>query len=41
MPIYLRTAGYKIYFWSNERGEAIHFHVTNSKVLSYDFIYSY
>lgn len=28
MPIYLRTAGYKIYFWSNESDEAIHFHLT-------------
>ncbi|MBO6219448.1 MAG: DUF4160 domain-containing protein [Treponema sp.] len=28
MPVYLRTGGYKIYFWSNENGEPIHFHVT-------------
>lgn len=28
MPVYLRTAGYKIYFWSNENGEPVHFHVT-------------
>ena len=28
MPVYLRTAGYKIYFWSNEINEPIHFHVT-------------
>ena len=28
MPVYLRTSGYKIYFWSNENGEPIHFHAT-------------
>lgn len=28
MPVYLRTNGYKIYFWSNEKSESIHFHVT-------------
>ena len=28
MPVYLRTGGYKIYFWSDENGEPIHFHVT-------------
>lgn len=28
MPVYLRTAGYKVYFWSNEHGEPIHFHAT-------------
>lgn len=28
MPVYLRTAGYKIYFWSNEKDEPVHFHVT-------------
>ena len=28
MPVYLRTNGYKIYFWSNEKGEPIHFHIT-------------
>ena len=28
MPVYLRTCGYKIYFWSDESGEPIHFHVT-------------
>ena len=28
MPVYLRTSGYKIYFWSNEKGEPIHFHAT-------------
>lgn len=28
MPVYIRTFGYKIYFWSNEQFEPIHFHVT-------------
>ena len=28
MPVYLRTLGYKIYFWSNEKDEPIHFHIT-------------
>lgn len=28
MPEYLRTAGCKIYFWSNEKDEPIHFHAT-------------
>jgi|GEM_PF-5883103 len=28
MPEYLRTAGYKIYFWSNETDEPIHFHIS-------------
>ncbi|MBR0099657.1 MAG: DUF4160 domain-containing protein [Treponema sp.] len=28
MPVYLRTVGYKVYFWSNEKDEPIHFHVT-------------
>ncbi len=27
MPIYIRTAGYKIYFWSNGNDEPIHFHI--------------
>ena len=27
MPIYIRTLGYKIYFWSNENNEPIHFHI--------------
>lgn len=27
MPIYLRTSGYKIYIWSNERDEPVHFHI--------------
>ena len=28
MPIYIRTLGYKIYIWSNEKDEPIHFHIT-------------
>lgn len=28
MPVYLRTLGYKIYFWSNEKDEPIYFHIT-------------
>lgn len=28
MPQFIRTAGYKIYFWSNEKEEPIHFHAT-------------
>lgn len=28
MPIYIRTFGYKIYIWSNEKDEPIHFHIT-------------
>ena len=28
MPQFIRAAGYKIYFWSNEGDEPIHFHVT-------------
>ena len=28
MPQFIRAAGYKIYFWSNEEGEPIHFHAT-------------
>jgi len=28
MPQFIRTAGYKIYFWSNEKDEPIHFHAT-------------
>lgn len=27
MPTYLQTSGYKIYFWSNETDEPIHFHI--------------
>ena len=28
MPQFIRVAGYKIYFWSNENDEPIHFHAT-------------
>ena len=28
MPVYLRAADYKVYFWSNEQGEPVHFHAT-------------
>ncbi|MBO7127241.1 DUF4160 domain-containing protein [bacterium] len=28
MPEFLRAAGFKIYFWSNEKNEPIHFHIT-------------
>jgi len=28
MPVFLRSSGYKIYFWSNEKDEPVHFHVT-------------
>ncbi|WP_148228243.1 DUF4160 domain-containing protein [Treponema succinifaciens] len=27
MPVYIRTLGYKIYIWSNEKDEPIHFHI--------------
>ena len=27
MPTYLQTSGYKIYFWSNENDEPVHFHI--------------
>lgn len=28
MPVYLRTSGYKVYFWSNKKDEPVHFHIT-------------
>ena len=28
MPQFIRAAGYKIYVWSNEKDEPIHFHAT-------------
>lgn len=28
MPVFLRSNGFKIYFWSNEKDEPIHFHIT-------------
>ena len=31
MPQFIRAAGYKIFFWSNESGEPIHFHVTKGE----------
>lgn len=31
MPVYLRTLGYKIYFWSNEKDEPVHFHITKGE----------
>jgi len=30
MPVFLRTGGYKVYFWSNEINEPIHFHITKN-----------
>ena len=32
MPVYLRAAGYKVYFWSNEQGEQLHFHATKGNL---------
>ena len=31
MPQFIRAAGYKIYFWSNENDEPIHFHATKGE----------
>ena len=31
MPQFIRAVGYKIYFWSNESDEPIHFHVTKGE----------
>lgn len=28
MPVFFRYIGYKIYFWSNENNEPIHFHIS-------------
>jgi hypothetical protein len=36
MPVFLRVQGYKIYFWSNENDEPIHFHVTKGDPSSND-----
>ncbi len=36
MPVYIRTLGYKIYIWSNEKDEPIHFHITKGKLLEND-----
>ena len=27
MPTYLQISSYKIYFWSNEKDEPVHFHI--------------
>lgn len=27
MPVYLRYGGYVVFFWTNESGEPVHFHV--------------
>ena len=27
MPVYLRYGGYVVFFWTNENGEPVHFHV--------------
>lgn len=31
MPQFIKAAGYKIYFWSNESDEPIHFHITKGE----------
>ena len=31
MPVYLRTLGYKIYFWSSEYTEPVHVHISKGK----------
>ena len=36
MPVFMRIAGYKIYFWSNESGEPVHFHVAKGNPLEND-----
>lgn len=28
MPVYLKSGEFRIYFWSNERNEPVHFHVS-------------
>ena len=32
MPQFIRAAGYKIYFWSNEKDEPIHFHAAKGEL---------
>jgi len=27
MPVFLRYSSYKVFFWTNENGEPIHFHI--------------
>ena len=29
MPVFLRYGRYKVYFWANESGEPIHFHIAS------------
>ena len=36
MPQFVRTAGYKIYIWSNEKDEPIHFHATKGSPIEDD-----
>ena len=36
MPVYLRTSGYKVYFWSNEKDEPVHFHITKGNISQKD-----
>lgn len=31
MPVYIRYQGWCIYFWSNENGEPIHFHIAQGR----------
>lgn len=28
MPVFLRYSGYRVFFWTNENGELIHFHIS-------------
>jgi len=28
MPVFIRYSGYKVFFWSHENGEPIHFHIS-------------
>lgn len=36
MPVYLKTAGYKVYIWTNEKNEPVHFHVTKGDPSEHD-----
>ena len=36
MPQFIRAAGYKIYVWSNEKDEPIHFHATKGNPQEHD-----
>ncbi len=31
MPVYIRYSGWYVYFWTNENGEPIHFHIAQGK----------